>query len=427
VQPRLAQSVTPSADFTSWTMKLRDGVKFSDGTAFDATAVKSNWDRILQTQSAACRGDAQTMTQTVVTNRLTLQITLAAPNSQFPRTLTNCLGFISSPAAFAKGPIDNAPVGAGPFQLQQWVRGAQMVLTRNPSYWDSPKPYVDQVTFKPVTDNQQRASALMTGQADAVTFATPSTELTNLQQAGYPMYLVDQWGGQGAAFNMQKAPFDDVRVRTALRLAADPKNENLKVVGSDANVVSTLFPKGPFYDATLKFPTTNLAKAQKLIDAYVAEKGGPVKGTLTGSPAVQTWFTALQQDWAKLKNVDIQVEIVDGSVTLQRGNSHNFDMIIMGIAGLDPDDISTFIRTGASGNREQFSNPEVDALLLQGRNTAEAAKRKAIYAKVGKIFVEQAPIVYLYRNVIPTVTSKNVKDVNVFGQSYTDFATVRKK
>ena len=157
-----------TTDGKVWTLKLRAGVKFSDGTSYDAAAVKFNWERHADPANASMYAStAQALTSEVV-DPLTLKVTLSAVNGQFPRILSIQLNYIGSPtairAAGSQAAYNTKPVGAGPFMLKEWVRDSQMTFVRNPSYWNAPRPYVDTLVLKSVIPEDQRLNSFKAGE-----------------------------------------------------------------------------------------------------------------------------------------------------------------------------------------------------------------------------------------------------------------------
>src|SRR5262249_34522653 len=152
-----------------WTLKLRSGVKFSDGTAFDAAAVKFNWDRAKDpAELSPAASIMKQVTSMQIIDPVTLKITLTAANSAFPAVIatTGPMTLIGLPAASAKSEpaYGSAPVGAGPYLLKEWVRRDHMTLVRNPTYYG--KTYLDQIIIRDIPDEQQRYNTLLSGGAD---------------------------------------------------------------------------------------------------------------------------------------------------------------------------------------------------------------------------------------------------------------------
>nr|WP_245664527.1 ABC transporter substrate-binding protein [Nocardia grenadensis] len=173
VVPGMAESFT-SQDGKHWTLKLRPGVTFTDGTPFDAAAVAFNWQRALDpSMLSPSRAAARTMSWRVL-DASTLAVTSTEVNHQLPYQLTESLAFVGSPTAIEREGADfaNAPVGAGPFVFASWARGTELVLERNSGYWDSPRPYLDRFVYKTIPADDQRYNAL---QADEVQRPSPGT------------------------------------------------------------------------------------------------------------------------------------------------------------------------------------------------------------------------------------------------------------
>ena len=159
-EPGMAESLE-SGDGKIWTLKLRPNVTFTDGTPFDADAVAFNWQRALDPALLSPSATAAGSITWIVTDPLTVEITSNDVNYQLPLAMTETLAYIGSPTAIKnKGPdFGNAPVGAGPFTLKSWARGTEMILDRNPNFWDQPRPYVDQLVIKTIPADDQRFNA----------------------------------------------------------------------------------------------------------------------------------------------------------------------------------------------------------------------------------------------------------------------------
>ncbi|MET0354382.1 MAG: ABC transporter substrate-binding protein, partial [Plantibacter flavus] len=226
---RLAQSLKSSPDAKVWTLKLRAGLTFSDGTPLDAAAVVANWDRHkIPALASTCNTTVANLGTYEAQGATTVVVTLPQARVGFPVLLGQCLGQIQSPTAVAKygatyGSTPESVVGAGPYVVKDWVRGSQMTLTRNPNYWDKPRPYIDTMVLKPVTDAAQKLSAFQLGQADFAYFVSLDEQVAGLKAQGATLYgYPPAGGGADIAFNQSVPGLDDVRIRRALVLATDP-------------------------------------------------------------------------------------------------------------------------------------------------------------------------------------------------------------
>src|SRR3981189_2839105 len=226
VQPKLALSWDHSEDFRTWTFKLRPGVKFHDGTPFNAEAAKANFDRQKDpANKCRCAFYITQIHDVQAPDELTLVYNLTDPAVNLPATLTiqSQNNVIQSPTAWkTRGDDYNRnPVGTGPYILKSWTAGARMVLERNPDYWNKGHPYLDRIVLKPLPDAQSRFASLQSGEADIIWDDESSAD--NIQRAQKDSRMtVHTYVGSGAqvyAFNAKVAPFDDVRVRQALGMA----------------------------------------------------------------------------------------------------------------------------------------------------------------------------------------------------------------
>src|SRR5262245_11043976 len=199
ITPRLAESVETD-DALHWTITLRDGLKFSDGTPLDADAVIAQWKRLADPATASpSASEAATMKSYEAVDGRTIEVTLVERNSQWARYLMRGLGMIPSPTALAKEGENfaSAPVGAGPFKVEDFVRDDHLTLVRNPNYWDAPRPYLDKVTFRPILNPQQRADTFNGGEGDISWEVIWSSQLVNWVDEGRNVLIPPISGGQG--------------------------------------------------------------------------------------------------------------------------------------------------------------------------------------------------------------------------------------
>ena len=226
--PKLALSWTHSDDYKTWTFKLRPGVKFHDGTPFNAQAVKENFDRQKDpANKCRCAFYIAYVNNVQAPDELTVVYNLNDPQVNQPALMTiqSSNNAVHSPTAWkTKGDDYNRnPVGTGPYILKSWTAGDRMVLEKNPDYWNKGHPYLDRIILKPLPDAQSRFASLQSGEADIVW--DDEYDADNIMKAQKdPKMKVHTYAGSGAqvyAFNTKVAPFDDVRVRQALSMAID--------------------------------------------------------------------------------------------------------------------------------------------------------------------------------------------------------------
>ena len=280
-QPRLALSWEPSEDFKMWTFKLRPGVKFQDGTPFNAAAYKENFDRQKDpANKCRCAFYIAYINNVQAPDELTLVFTLNDPQVNFPslQTYANQNAAVHSPTAWkTKGDDYNRnPVGTGPYILKSWTAGDRMILEKNPDYWNKDKVYLDRIVLKPLPDAQSRFASLQSGEVDLVWDDEYSAD--NILKAQKDARLtVHSYTGSGAivaAINTKAAPLDDIRVRQALVMSLDRKKMSQALTNGLAQPASNPYGDGSWVkckdDGALPY---DIEKAKALIKDY----GKPVE------------------------------------------------------------------------------------------------------------------------------------------------------
>ncbi len=225
LHPRLLSSHDVSEDGLTWTLHLQKGVKFSDGTVFNADVVKLTWDRILNPDMRVPLRFAVSMVkEAVIIDDYTVQLNLAYPFAPLDATLSMSLVSAISPAALEKYGEDvrQHPVGPGPYVLSEWVKGDRIVLTRNEEYWGK-TPTVDKLTFKVIPEATTREAMLRTGEIDICYKPLPSNvaSLDKMDDITVEMPLSTRTIFMG--LNTQKGVTTDKKVRQAFNYAVDKK------------------------------------------------------------------------------------------------------------------------------------------------------------------------------------------------------------
>src|SRR5580700_8721732 len=313
--PKLALSWTHSDDFKTWTYKLRPGVRFHDGTPFNAEAVKENFDRQKDpANKCRCAFYISYIHDVQAPDELTVVYNLNDPSVNLPalQSLQNSNGVVQSPTAWkTKGEDYNRnPVGTGPYILKSWAAGDRMVLEKNPDYWNKGHPYLDRIILKPLPDAQSRFASLQSGEADIIWDDEYDADAIQKAQKD-PKLTVHTYAGSGAqvyAFNTKVAPFDDVRVRQALVMALDRKKMSQAITNGLARPASNPYGDGSWVkckdDGALP---EDLEKARALIKDY----GKPVdfKMLTTATPRGRTIGQVFQQFW-KLVGATMEMDQV---------------------------------------------------------------------------------------------------------------------
>lgn len=404
VVPELAKSIETTDNGKTWVMKLPTGVKFSDGTDFNAQAVVDSLTRVGSPQSLArSAGDIRAIDSMTTEGVDTVHFVLKAPNATFPKVLVPAgvlsAGMITSPAAVAKegAQFGVRPVGTGPFMVKSFTPGGEIVMVKNPNYRIPGKPHLDELKFVPATDSNARLSAVVSGTLDMG--ATQSgTDLRQATDQGLTSLYQPDGTYYNVLFNLKKEPFSDPKFRKAVVQAIDNEALNDAVFDGLNTPMDGMFPpSNPYYLADSGWPKFNLDQAKAAISELKAA-GKPVSMTITttAQPEIQKQAQIVQQMLADA-GIDVQLRTADQPTMVTEALSGNFDVQIRFVevrAEIDQS-LRTLYYSTSRGNSGGAGDPEIDKLLDELQTTAGQARKAEIYNELQKRFAVWLPIVPL--------------------------------
>jgi peptide/nickel transport system substrate-binding protein len=410
----LIESMESDDKGRTWTLRLKDGLKFSDGSVLDAEAVAFNWKRHKEPDAGSQSRSSALMIKTLKpeSDGRTLKITLEQPAPQFAHVVVNSsLNWIASPDALDKGAEFNSnPVAAGPFAVKTWGRGDKISLVRNEHYHEQGKPYLDGLTVRFNPDEPGRLTTLQSGGTDIIYLGSPAYA-AKAEEAGLRIAHQKISGGGILWFNARFAPFNDVRARTAVAKAIEPKALNEAVYMGKAEVPTNFFAKtSPFYSEGSPVTGYDKQGAQQLFDELAAENR-PVKFTLSTSASSETkkLVEAVQSQLRTYRNVDAKIEVLDGAGMLAKTAQKTYQVIPNGLTFEDPEPLLYLNMHGkSSDNRPGLKDAQLDAALLKGREATAAEERKEAYAAVVKRLAELNPGYLYVRTSFPLVAGPKV-------------------
>lgn len=423
---QIAESFNPSADFLTWTLKIRPNVKFSDGTPFNAEAVKFNWERLAdRSLNCAMAGQVANIASMTVspTDPLTLEVKLKTASATFIDVVSARIGsIIGSPTAIKASGNDFGikPVGAGPFLMESWVKDDRMVLVRNPTYWQADKglPYLDKITVRPLGDENQRVTSLQNGEADLATTQI-GPNIKAMEKAGIPVVKLLFQGAEPLILNTAKAPFNDVRARKALAMSIDTKS--FVAVTLDDSIPAAdgfIYPESPYDDPSVKWPAYDCAGAGALWAEIAKATGGPVKFTLGGYNNGQTPSMEFIQAAVKKcggSNVDVAVDMAAPAVAQPRVLAKDYQAHGWGIQFISrPEAILLQLTCGNPGNTTGFCNKAFDDAIAKANVTSDKAALKTLYSQIETILATELPAVFYKRSLYVAGHGKNVQGVTLY-------------
>lgn len=405
--PFLAQSVEPNADYTQWTIKLREGVKFHDGTALDSTVVKNNID--------AFRGQyparksllfvfvLSNIASVDVVDPLTLTVTTKTPWPAFPAFLHSSgrLGISGQAQLDDPATCDRNLIGTGPFKLKEWKLNDHLTAVKNPDYWQKDAdgnqlPYLDEISYRPIPDSDARVNALLAGELTAMHTALPeSIDRLRTEKENGKVGLVesDKYAEVGyIMLNASKAPFDNINARLAAAYSLDRESFN-----QVRNLGLTKVASGPFAEGSVGylpdagFPKYDLDKAKEYAAKYTEETGKPLEITVLSTPDPATVKSAqFIQEQVEKAGFKVNLKTVEQAALINNALGSDWNaMAWRNHPGGAPDLQYVWWNSGAPTNFGKFKDPEMDQLLNEGRAESDKAAAKTIYENVNKRFGSQ--------------------------------------
>lgn len=412
IVPMLADKWDISADQKTYTFKLHEGVKFQDGTDFNAEAVKFNIERYMNKESARATELSEIKNITVVDPN-TIKMELKEPFAPFLSILTDRAGMMGSPAAIQQYGKDfmSHPVGTGPFIYKDRVKGATITLAKNPNYWQKGLPKLDGIVYKIMTDANVALMNLKSEQVD-ITNQFPFKEISNYQNDPKITAISKPGlGFKGIYLNVTKPPFDQKELRQAVDLLID-RDALVKVVLNGAGTPghSVFSPMSFAYGDSDKYQAPNLEKAKTLLTQAGKSSGFSFTLKIDTTPDAQQ---AAQMIQSMLQPAGIQVNIqkLEFGTLLDESEKGIYEATWMGWSGRpDPDqNIYDWYATGGFNNYMKYSNKQVDNLMSQARANSDPAKRKDIYDQTMKILNDEVPYIVLYHDHNALGVSKAVQ------------------
>jgi peptide/nickel transport system substrate-binding protein len=391
--PYLAKAVTPNATFDQWSITLRPGVTFHDGTPVDAAAIKLNIDADRKGRLGVFT--YENIATVTVVDPLTVSVTTKTPWPAFPAFFASPSTGIAAPAQLndpASCPTNM--IGSGPFRFQvgDWRQNESLTVTANPNYWRKGYPKVAKIVFKPIPEPQTRVNALRGGDVDLMQ-TSDSQSIVGLQgqaKTGDIKLLASDKGAEVSylMFNSGSAPFDDPIARQAVSYAAD-----LRAVNQIRNKGLNTVAGGPFPpDNPAYLPTAalehNLKKAKALAAEYQAKHGTPLTfNYLSLADTEQVSIAQLLKEQESKAGIDVTLSTVDQPTLVNNAIAGTFQSVgFRNHPGGDPDTQYQWWHSGSPVNFGRIKDPKIDALLEQGRVETDPAKRVAIYKDVTREF-----------------------------------------
>jgi ABC-type transport system substrate-binding protein len=424
IEPALAESWTQSADGLTWTFKLRKGVRFHDGTPFDAKAVKYFFDRVLGDEKPFKASLYTPFVQGAqVVDDHTVRVTLKQPFAAFLFRLAHSAGGIVSPAAQQKWGKDLTlhPVGTGPFKFVEWVKSDHVALARNDAYWGG-RPRLDRVVVKTVREDSARVLMLEAGDADLI-LNIPPEDIPRLRAD--PRFAIASIPTARALYvviNVKKKPFDDMRVRQALNYAVNRAAIVKDLFQGNAEAISGIV--APLQNGYAKLP--GYAFDPTKAKALLAQAGVPALKVKLWSPKGRyvkdfELAQAIQQDLAAV-GVEAALSTMEWgaylSATKAAADQTDRELFLLGWSpstgeaqwGIFPLLHSSQLAPKGD-NRGFFASKALDDAVDKATSATSDQARLGALREAQQIIIQDAPAIFLISPNMIVGASKKVHDV----------------
>ncbi|QKE74126.1 glutathione ABC transporter substrate-binding protein [Arthrobacter citreus] len=413
IEPLLAESYT-NPDNKTWDITLKKGIKFQDGTDFNAEAVKYTFDKFRDPKTAAPRASLLEPIQSInVVDDYKLEIKTKYPYGPLLAALAHSAASIVSPTADKNGDLMKKPVGTGPFKFVSWTPGDQIVLEANKDYWNG-APKLKKVTFKVVPEVSTAISMLQTGKVQFID-AIPAEQIKRLESIkkvkvtkaeGTPVYYL--------GFNMKKAPMNNFTFRQAVAYGLDRKAyiNQLNGLGIEGN--SVIGPKVFGYDQSEEEAgySYDVEKAKKLIKDNGFE-GKEVKMLVPNRDMYMKMAEIAQAQMTEI-GLKVKLETMEWGTFLDASTKGQYDVTFLGWANSTGDGSELLYPNFHSdnigiSNRISYSNPQFDKLVNESRQTIDPDVRKEKLKEADDLLVKDAPVIVMNQGVVTSAVDQTVK------------------
>ncbi|ART75511.1 glutathione ABC transporter substrate-binding protein [Sutcliffiella horikoshii] len=425
IEPLLATE-WKQLDEITWEFSLKEGVKFHDGTPFNAEAVKVTFERVLDPETGSPQREKLSMIKEIeVLDEYTVRMHLDYPYAPLLSILASNEGSIISPKAIKENEesLSQHPVGTGPFIFESWNTGQDITLIKNPSYWGQ-EPNLEEVIFKVVPEDATRLALIETGEAH-VSDQVPVTELDRIENSNsMSLYRTEGLGVEYIGFNVESKVVNDVRVRKAISHAIE-REAILKgvynKVGTLAN--SAMSPKVFGYSENIKAYEYDINKAKKFLKE-AGYKDGLSLNLLTSDRKERINMAEVIQSQLKGIGVDVSIQVLEYGAYLEMIDKGDHDLFIGGWGNATGDgDYNQYnlfhtASQGPPGNHFYYSNEEVDNIIEKAREEMDQEKRKVLYEKAMQIQMDDAVYVPIRNYEHLAVYTKGVEGIWLNASNY---------
>ena len=431
IVPQLASALpTISKDKLTVTIPLRKGIKFNDGTPFNADAVVQTLQRDLTLKGSARASEISPIDTVTANGASTVVIHLKAAYSPLTAQLADRAGMIMSPTQLNKlgDKFATAPVCVGPFNYDSRVAGDSITVTKSQFYYNKKNVHLDKIVFKVENDTAASAAALKAGDLQALD-GTDSTQLAGVRaDKGLTILKQTGLGYQGLTLNIGNkngllkgysnvgTPLAaNADLRKAFEMAINRAQMNTVVFGGTVLPGCTpISPSSAWYDPSVKCTPYNPTQAKQLVQqSGIADTTVHLMVPTATAALRQAQFIQAEEAAVGIKVV---IDSTDFVTSLSKADAGTYDAFQIGWSGrLDPDgNIYQFVATTGSQNDSGYTNPRLDLILNNARKASTETARKTLYRAAQKLMLADQPLIYLYHPITFASLSTKLTGVSLY-------------
>jgi peptide/nickel transport system substrate-binding protein len=420
LEPGLAESWEVSDDGKTYTFKVRDA-QFHDGTPFTAGDAAFCIDRAAKKEGTPWQFIISVVDSTEAPDPQTCVIYLKSVWAPFEADLAMFATSIFPKAAYDEqgDALFEKPIGTGPFKFVSRTPDVEVVLEKNPNYWQPEIPYLDGATFKVLQDSNARVLQLQGGELDIATLV-PYNQLDILRSdPAFIVYPETVARIDITSINTKRPPFDDKKLRQAMNYAVNKEAIIQNVLYGNGEMATSFLPKMPGRDPNSPGYPYDLEKAKALVAESAGKDGFEADYNVTAGDAVATQVAQLvAADLAQIGGT-INVAPIDGNTLLENlFTTFDFDLSAAYYTTdiIDPDELASFavLSKGGSGALgSQYSNPELDTLILSAQTETDPQKRQDLYNQIQAMHLDDAPFIFLYYPGGSAVSNAHIKNFKI--------------
>jgi len=431
IVPQLASALpTVSKDKLTVTIPLRKGIKFNDGTPFNAAAVVTTLQRDQTLTGSARASEISPISSVDASGNYTVVIHLKSAYSPLTAQFADRAGMIMSPTQLNNlgSKFATNPVCVGPFMYQSRVAGDSITVVKSPYYYNKKNVHLDKIVFKVENDTAAAAAALKAGDLQALD-AIDSTQLqgikadnklrilkqTGLGYQGLTLNIGNKNGLLKGYSNVGTPIAANADLRQAFEMAIDRKAMNKVVFGGTVLPGCTpISPSSAWYDPSVKCTPFDPTQAKKLVAASGISNPTVHLMVPTGTAALrQAQFMQSEEAAVGIKLI---IDSTDFVTSLSKADAGTYETFQIGWSGrVDPDgNIYQFVATTGSQNDSGYTNPRLDLILNNARKASTVEARQTLYRAAQKLILNDRPLIYLYHPVTRAGVATSLKGISLY-------------